>query len=93
MAPLANSMPLISLPIEQMKQWGREWLGATNSQTRKPKTPQAFDKQQSVNFADLVDQAFANSLAAMLGNIPVVNPNGNSLLPPRRIALNSERPE
>lgn len=48
----------------------------------RPKESKCFDKQQSVNFGYVFDMAFGNALAVMLGDIPVVVPLGNSLLPP-----------
>lgn len=40
----------------------------------KTKKPQCFDKKQSMDFGVIFDTAFGKSLAAMLGDIPVVKP-------------------
>lgn len=43
----------------------------------------AFARDESVQFATMFDRAFGNALAKFLGNVPVVPPNGDSLLPPQ----------
>ena len=82
MAELADSMPPLVIPIEELSKWGALWLGDHNPTTGKPKKKQSFDKFQSVNFAHFIDIEFGNCLAKMLGNIRVVTPSGNSLIPP-----------
>ena len=82
MAILANSMPAINIPENELEMWGERWLSNTNQETGNAKNESAFDRQQSVNFASFIDRAFANALATMLGGIPVVSPNRTTLLPP-----------
>lgn len=43
----------------------------------------AFARDESVQFATLFDRAFGKALGSFLGDIPVVAPAGDSLLPPR----------
>jgi hypothetical protein len=82
MAELADRMPALDISTKQLQMWGERWLSDTNPETKKSKKPQAFDKQQSVNFASFIDMAFGQALASMLGGIPVVAPAPGSLLPP-----------
>jgi len=82
MAQLKDSMSPLHIPTEELMVWGERWLSDVNPETSKAKNPNAFDRQQSVNFASFMDSAFANTLADALGGIPVRIPNRNSLLPP-----------
>ncbi|MBX3052449.1 MAG: hypothetical protein KF753_13280 [Caldilineaceae bacterium] len=82
MADLADKMPNVQIDQTEMALWGQRWLGTVNEETSKGKKSNAFDRQQSVNFASFIDRAFANALAEMLGNIPVCSANSNALLPP-----------
>lgn len=75
------SMPPINISKADFKRWGTEWLGTSNNTTGKPKKANCFDRQQSVNFASFIDQAFGESLSVMLGNHPPVKPT-SSLIPP-----------
>ncbi|MBP0715088.1 hypothetical protein ABXK61_17440 [Burkholderia sola] len=43
----------------------------------------AFAKDESIQFGSLFDRAFGEALAKFLGSVPVVVPNGDSLLPPQ----------
>jgi len=81
MADLAGKMPNIHIDKTQLQHWGSLWLGDSNPETGKKKAPNAFDRQQSVNFASFIDRTFADALAKMLGDIPVVFPNSRALLP------------
>lgn len=81
MPSLADKMPPLTIPQDELKRWGELWLGNQNPETGNSKEPNSFDRQQSVNFASFIDMAFGRALAAALGGIPVVKPNGNSLLP------------
>ena len=83
MAELADNMPPVCISTLELKEWGDKWLTDFNIETNKAKSTQAFDRQQSVNFASFIDKAFGRSLAVMLGNIPVVSPVKDSLLPPQ----------
>jgi hypothetical protein len=82
MASLASKMPDIRIDQAEMALWGQRWLDTVNTETGRTKGSEAFDRQQSVNFASFIDRAFANVLAEMLGNIPVRSANSNALLPP-----------
>lgn len=82
MAELASFMPPVKINQDLLKQWGQAWFAEINPETNKKKKPNAFDRWQSVNFASFIDQAFAESLAVMLGGIPVVNNTSNALVPP-----------
>ncbi len=81
MPALADRMPALSISEEELKKWGKLWLGNKNPETGKEKEPLSFDRQQSVNFAFFIDLAFGQALATALGGIPVVKPNATSLLP------------
>lgn len=82
MPELANNMPRIAISTEELKKWGRQWLGNVNPETGKSKNPASFDRHQSVNFASFIDAAFAKALAAMLGDIPVKRAKSGALIPP-----------
>jgi len=82
MAELADYMPPLVLPTEKLREWGALWLGDHNPRTGKPKETQSFDRFQSVNFAQFIDVEFGSCLASMLGNIRVVPPSGDALIPP-----------
>lgn len=81
MPALADRMPALTISQEELKRWGKLWLGNKNPETGKEKEPFSFDRQQSVNFAFFIDLAFGQALATALGGISVVKPNSNSLLP------------
>lgn len=81
MAVLANSMPPLVIDQEQLRRWGQLWLADTNPGTNNNKKVNAFDRQQSVNFASFIDRSFGQVLATALGGIPVCTPSGSSLLP------------
>ncbi len=85
MAALADSMPPLLIPQPLLAEWGAKWSSDVNPDTgrRKPKGGERFDKQQSMNFPLVFDQTFGNALAAMLGGIPVVEPNANALVSPQ----------
>lgn len=75
MAELADYMPPLRISTDELKRWGRLWLGHSNPETGKSKSPVTFDRHQSVNFASFIDTEFAKSLAVMLGGIPVEHAN------------------
>jgi hypothetical protein len=81
MAELAASMPEVTISQTELQRWGQAWLNDVNHETGNAKNPHAFDRQQSVNFATFIDQAFASSLATMLGDIPVLTCTSRQLLP------------
>ena len=76
-----RTMPKIRLSKEDFLLWGNRWLATSNEETGKKKHADAFDRQQSVNFASFIDLSFGQSLAKFLGGIPVASPRGNSLIP------------
>lgn len=82
MAELAK-MPPLKISSDELVRWGQMWLETVNPETGKPKKPAAFDRQQSVNFASFIDEAFAKALAIMLGNIPVEKAKLNQIVPPQ----------
>ena len=58
-----------------------------NNKGKEPEMPEPssmgrFDKKQGMDFGGLLDVAFANALAEMIGGVPVMSPINNSLLPP-----------
>lgn len=83
-----SQMPPISLAPAQLQTWGTVWtstVGSTNSAGNPTtKNSNCFDKKQAMDFGkEVIDPAFANALATMLGGIPVRSPSsGNALLPP-----------
>lgn len=83
MAQLQDSMPNLEISTAKLIEWGQSWLSTENSITGGRKAANCFDRQQSVNFASFIDEAFGQSLAKMLGDIPVEKPtSGNALIPP-----------
>ncbi|MBI3732164.1 MAG: hypothetical protein HY259_01740 [Chloroflexi bacterium] len=82
MAVLASSMLPLAIRQEELARWGQLWLSDLNSETKKKKHINAFDRQQSINFASFIDRSFADSLATMLGGIPVRTPSSRALIPP-----------
>ncbi len=81
MAGLADSMPQLVIDQDELRSWGQAWLSDYNQEKNEPKNPNAFDRQQSVNFASFIDWAFGEALSVMLGNIPVVSNTSNALMP------------
>jgi hypothetical protein len=65
MAELANAMPPLSINQYELRRWGQLWLADTNPDTNRAKNTNAFDKQQSVNFARFIDRAFADAVAVI----------------------------
>ena len=88
MPALADHMPRIVLPTEELRKWGRIWLGTEGSEregnpTRKE--PNRFDKKQGMDFGKVFDLAFGEALATMLGGIDVVSiTSKQGLLPPQK---------
>lgn len=81
MAELSD-MPPIEISKEKLLWWGKEWLGTSNNldpgNIRKKK-PNSFSRQQSIQFASFIDEAFGNALASMLGNeVRIVKSTGLS---------------
>jgi len=78
-----KTMPPLKIDRNALAQWGALWLGKTGSNGTSKK-PNCFDKKQSMDFGKVVlDPAVANSFAAMVGGVPVRQPESSrSLLPP-----------
>jgi len=76
-------MPPIKIDPALLAKWGSIWVGTTGSSNR-PKKENCFDKKQSMDFGkDVLDPAVAESLALMVGGLPIKSPNSSrSLLPP-----------
>lgn len=75
MARLQN-MPSLTIAQAQLNSFGIRWQISQNL----PRTP----PQSSSELGVLFDTAIGNSLAAMLGNIPVIMPGPNDLIPRQR---------
>ncbi len=80
MSELADRMSPVSLPTEQLREWGNLWRGDQNPEKGTSKEKQCFDRFQSVNFASFIDNEVAKCLAKMLGDIPV-KPATKGLIP------------
>lgn len=83
---ILTKMPSVNLNQGDFQLWAKRWLSDINEITGKKKTPQSFDRQQSVNFAYFIDLAFGNALSLMLGNSPPIEVKTNrksSLIPPK----------
>lgn len=72
--PQLQPMPQVRIDVGEMQQFGHVWEANGG---RLAKTP----PYSSLNLGALFDNAVGNALAAFLGNIPIVSPNKNSLLP------------
>lgn len=81
MPELAEKMPPINISTEELKKWGKLWLGDANPDKNKGKARLCFDRFQSVNFASFIDMEFSKCLAQMLGDIPVKT-SSKGLIPP-----------
>src|SRR5713101_2348019 len=75
MATLA-SMPSIAIDQADLLRFGNTWI---NNGERLSRTP----PQSSGELGRLFDTAVGKALAIMLGGIPIVSPNSNSLTPPQ----------
>lgn len=81
-------MPQIQASQADLTAWGAIWLGTQRSNKAdgtpnpEPKQTERFDKKQGMDFGYVFDNAFGSAIAVMLGNIPVVEPQGRSLIPP-----------
>jgi hypothetical protein len=94
MAALAAAMPPLNLSAARLRVWGRWWLATSYGAPKPPargqpkvfvntaKAANAFDKYLGMRFGRQFDLAFGKSLAAFLGNIPVIRRDSDSLLPP-----------
>lgn len=92
MAQLKDSMPVIDVTARRLRCWGRRWRATSRTFWKREKKKlvrkttgkkaDRFTRKDSVNFGFLFDLAFGRALASFLGNIPVQEPAGDSLLPP-----------
>lgn len=80
-------MPPVAVPPAALLPWGALWLGTQASLDAqgapRAKKANCFDRKQSMTFGYAFDRAFGASVAAMLGNIPLVNVNNENLIPPQ----------
>lgn len=81
-------MPKIAIDPALLQQWGGLWRGTVGTPTAagaaKAKLADRFDKKQGMDFGYVFDAAFGKALAEMLGNVGVMKPEDNSLLPPHK---------
>lgn len=80
-AQLASSMPAVKIKESELKKWGELWLADHIPDSDKAKQPERFTRKQSVQFASFIDEAVANSVRKMLGDIPMVRSGGKLLRP------------
>lgn len=73
MARLSH-MPSITVSKKDLALFGKTWIGRKGSLGRSP-------PHSSAQLGELFDQAVGQALAEMLGGIPIVRPNANSLQP------------
>lgn len=71
---LLQSMPQVVVPPNELLPFGRTWAQNNGSLSRTP-------PNSSSQLGNLFDAKVGAALATMLGNIPVVTPNMNSLIP------------
>ncbi|RRR70165.1 MAG: hypothetical protein EI684_13725 [Candidatus Viridilinea halotolerans] len=67
-------MPAIIITASQLAAFGTTWINNKGALSRTP-------PYSSSDLGKVFDTAVANALAQMLGNIPVIRPNPNDLLP------------
>lgn len=81
MAELALQMDPVTIPQQELLMWGNRWRSSVNDVTGNTTSADAFDRQQSVNFASFIDAEFGKTLAKYLGGVDVVTPKSTSLAP------------
>lgn len=67
-------MPPISVDPTELSRFGRRWTSDGRNLRRSP-------PESSMQFGQIFDRAVGTSLATMLGEIPVITPSMNSLIP------------
>ncbi len=72
--PLLQNMPQIIFPQADLQAFGLVWQANNQSLSRTP-------PNSSAQLGALVDTHVGNSLAVMLGNIPIITPSKNDLSP------------
>jgi hypothetical protein len=82
-----REMPRIEIAAQDLQVWGGHWLGIDASPDKhgnpKVKLASCFDKKQGMDFGYVFDRAFAQAVAVMLGNIPVLERSSDDLIPPQ----------
>jgi hypothetical protein len=63
-------MPPLNLPMPTFRQFGAQWL-----------TTSSFTKKEGMDFGGLIDAAVGDSIAVMLGGIPIEVPSSYQLQP------------
>ena len=85
-------IPQVSFETASLREWGATWRTPTRNPTkeekRKPGCPlkmgDCFNKKQGMDFGkEAIDPVVAKALATMLGEIEIVPPSSDSLLPPQ----------
>ncbi len=69
-----QSMPPLQIDTQELAKFGEKWVENGQSLSRTP-------PYSSGNLGKVFDKALGNALAIMLGNIPIVKPNSNALIP------------
>jgi len=68
------TMPKVQIPKNQLKLFGDAWFRNGGNLSRSP-------PYSSINLGELIDECVGRCLATFLGNIPVVKPSRNDLIP------------
>ena len=69
-----NPMPTVEVSETELKVFGKKWIENGGNLSRTP-------PQSSSQLGSLLDSAVGKSLAVMLGNLAIVKPNMNALIP------------
>ncbi len=77
--PLLAPMPTIQIPTADLQAWGQIWLQEKTIKGQ-PAT-RCFNKKQGMDFGKIFDKEIGKSLAVMLGDVEILVPNQNMLLP------------
>ncbi len=73
MAALAV-MPALTVALADLARFGTTWISNGQKLSRTP-------PQSSAELGELFDNAVGHALAKLLGDIPIVTPNRNALIP------------
>lgn len=76
MALLQLPMPPVVIAQNELALFGQRWIALNQRLSRTP--PQSSDE-----LGGLFERSVAGSLTALLGNLPIVYPNRNALIPPQ----------
>jgi hypothetical protein len=66
-----KKMPPVEIDTAELAAFGADWAASGNK----------LERKKSMELGRLFDRAVANSLAVMLGDIPIATPNAKSLVP------------